>query len=292
MLIYKITNSINDKIYIGQTIHSLAHRWSGHKRSIKGNKTNYPMYNAMRKHGVEHFKIEEIGGANNITELNYQEWLEIEIQDTVWPNGYNLKKGGGSKGKHSRYMIDSNRERAIEYHKTHKSTSCKVVIDIVTKETWESVKDAAKANSITPSALSPKLLGKTGNETNLRYVGMEGVHKKHKKMRLKPVTDIKTQKIWKNVKACCNDLKYDLNSLRKMLRGSKINKTNLRYVGQEDVCKTKHNKRKKVINTETGQTWESAKECARENNIKYSTLSNKLNGCNYNNTDFIYLKDR
>lgn len=46
---------------------------------------------------------------------------------------------------------------------------------------------------------------------------------------------------------------------------------------------------KKVINTNTGQIWECASECAKENNINYSTLRNRLNGCHYNRTNFKYL---
>lgn len=45
--------------------------------------------------------------------------------------------------------------------------------------------------------------------------------------------------------------------------------------------------RKKVICTITGFIWDSIKECANDNNIKYSTLNGKLNGRNKNNTNFI-----
>jgi group I intron endonuclease len=53
----------------------------------------------MNGHGIENFTFEEIDGANNQDELNYREWLWIKKLDCIYPNGYNLREGGGSKGK-------------------------------------------------------------------------------------------------------------------------------------------------------------------------------------------------
>jgi hypothetical protein len=61
--IYKITNDINDKIYIGSTtLQYLCSRLNGHKQNTKdnSNRRNSPMNNEMRLLGVEHFKIELI----------------------------------------------------------------------------------------------------------------------------------------------------------------------------------------------------------------------------------------
>ena len=50
MIIYKVTNIINNKIYIGQTIHSLNIRKSQHERSHEyGYKTAFS--NAIKKYG-------------------------------------------------------------------------------------------------------------------------------------------------------------------------------------------------------------------------------------------------
>lgn len=54
MIIYKVTNIINNKIYIGQTIHSLNIRKSQHERSHEyGYKTAFS--NAIKKYGKENF---------------------------------------------------------------------------------------------------------------------------------------------------------------------------------------------------------------------------------------------
>lgn len=61
--IYKITNLINNKIYIGETTRQIRIRWNEHKSvcmNESGHGYNYHLHNAMRKYGIENFKIEEI----------------------------------------------------------------------------------------------------------------------------------------------------------------------------------------------------------------------------------------
>lgn len=51
--IYKITNNINGKIYIGKTIRSPETRWNEHIRNalFEQDRYNTPLYSAMRKYG-------------------------------------------------------------------------------------------------------------------------------------------------------------------------------------------------------------------------------------------------
>ena len=95
MYIYKITNKINGKSYIGQTNNDLSIRFKQHcQKSSKCTALSL----AVQKYGKENFTIEEISGANNQTELNYQEWFLVIKYNTLSPNGYNLKEGGGAGG--------------------------------------------------------------------------------------------------------------------------------------------------------------------------------------------------
>jgi hypothetical protein len=105
--IYKITNIITDKIYIGQAVsHILNHgkyrRYGAKKRfdthvseAMKNNKDKECRYlnNSIRKHGVDKFIVEIIDVCsmvnNDETEANY-----IEKYNSVFPFGYNLKIGG------------------------------------------------------------------------------------------------------------------------------------------------------------------------------------------------------
>lgn len=93
--IYKITNDINEKVYIGKTESSVAKRWNQHRRDYK--KLRYenrrPLYDAMSKYGLEHFHIETIEETSNPEE---REMYWIEYYDT-YKNGYNATKGGDGR---------------------------------------------------------------------------------------------------------------------------------------------------------------------------------------------------
>lgn len=91
MIIYKITNKINGKIYIGQTVYTLRKRWAAHCSKH----SNCPaIHAAIQKYGKENFTVEQIDIACDLDELTKKEQYWIEYYDCVAPNGYNLKGGG------------------------------------------------------------------------------------------------------------------------------------------------------------------------------------------------------
>jgi group I intron endonuclease len=97
MIIYKITNNINNKIYIGQTIEDLKKRWSRHNWTCTKGRNAMAITNAIIKYGKENFIIEQIDTANTIDELNDKEIYYINKLNSLSPNGYNLTTGGGNK---------------------------------------------------------------------------------------------------------------------------------------------------------------------------------------------------
>ena len=88
MWIYKITNQINGKIYIGQTIHSINERFQRHISDAESGRLNTHLARAIRKYGKENFKIELIDKADNQTELTEKEYFWINQYQSV-KNGYN-----------------------------------------------------------------------------------------------------------------------------------------------------------------------------------------------------------
>lgn len=95
MIIYKITNLINGKIYIGQTIVELAKRFHAHVAASNRAQNKTPIYRAMRKYGKQNFIIEQIDQAKDRDELNKKEIYWIKELNTKDPNvGYNLADGG------------------------------------------------------------------------------------------------------------------------------------------------------------------------------------------------------
>ena len=90
--IYKITNIINQKIYIGQSI-DIEKRWGEHKRNAFNPKThtyNYPLYKAIRKYGLANFQFEVLE-ETDIEHLTEEEQYFIDLYKTLNPQyGYNL----------------------------------------------------------------------------------------------------------------------------------------------------------------------------------------------------------
>lgn len=101
--IYKITNLINNKIYIGRTTQTIKKRWSVHlayaKHTYKQNGCSY-ICNAMKKYGVNNFTISVVDTTNNFEKLVFLESFYINYYNTTNPKyGYNLlvenKNGDG-----------------------------------------------------------------------------------------------------------------------------------------------------------------------------------------------------
>ena len=97
--IYKFTNRINDKVYIGQT-YNLQTRLNSHKSKALNTKNKF--YNAVRKYGWENFELSILSTitANTKEELSVLlDKLEIEYikQYNSYKSGYNSTLGGHSK---------------------------------------------------------------------------------------------------------------------------------------------------------------------------------------------------
>lgn len=93
--IYRITNQVNKKQYVGQTI-DLDSRWH-HHRTKKNSNCRYLKY-AFAKYGMDNFVFELICICFD-DDMNAYEEQYIEMCKTLVPNGYNLRKGGNS-GRH------------------------------------------------------------------------------------------------------------------------------------------------------------------------------------------------
>lgn len=93
--IYCITNTINNKRYVGKTTQSIQTRFNQHccdsQREYKG---KIPLYIAMNKYGIENFIIEELEQVEDETQLNERECYWIQELETYGIHGYNATKGG------------------------------------------------------------------------------------------------------------------------------------------------------------------------------------------------------
>jgi len=92
--IYKITNNVNNKVYIGLT-NDHEHRLYQYKWNAKHKSDDRPILRAFNKYGFENFDFEVIATANSLQNINELEDILIKqynAQDGDF--GYNINNGG------------------------------------------------------------------------------------------------------------------------------------------------------------------------------------------------------
>lgn len=100
MIIYKIENIVNNKVYVGQTAKSLSVRKRSHLCELRNNRhKNTKLQNAVNKYGLDNFTFDVLDQAESEKELNNKEiyWMNhynaIEV-------GYNIRGGGHDRTVH------------------------------------------------------------------------------------------------------------------------------------------------------------------------------------------------
>lgn len=174
--IYKITNLINNKIYIGQST-NIQNRWEEHKFYSSNEHT--ALQAAFKKYGISNFSFEVIEECPK-EKLDEREIYWIKFYDS-YNNGYNLTKGGMSKIKLDYSLIVETYQKLGSIHATHKelgihrdsvrraleyfdipynkNISAPITVVMIDKQTGEelktfaSIKDAAAYAGVSDSAI-------------------------------------------------------------------------------------------------------------------------------------------
>jgi len=116
MIIYKITNKINGKVYIGQTIKSLSSRFKTH---LNEKYQKFAIHRAIEKYGKENFDIVQIDSAVTKEDLNKKEIYWISFYNSMNKDfGYNLKEGGNSS-----VLCEESRKKIAKTHLGKKYTT-------------------------------------------------------------------------------------------------------------------------------------------------------------------------
>lgn len=89
--IYKVTNKLNGRSYVGQT-YDVRSRWWLHKRCRPEDDCYF--HRALKRYGADNFTWEVIDTANSKEEANHKEIEYIKTLNTLRPNGYNTMTGG------------------------------------------------------------------------------------------------------------------------------------------------------------------------------------------------------
>jgi len=97
--IYQITNQVNGKIYIGQTIRTLEQRKAQHIRDTFTNNSQCVIHRAIKKYGIDKFVFEALFHCLSKADMDKKERETIRERNSKRPAGYNLTDGGeGSDG--------------------------------------------------------------------------------------------------------------------------------------------------------------------------------------------------
>lgn len=139
--IYKITNTLNQKSYIGQTITKLSERFAKHKYLANHPEQQHNVsyiHRAIHKYGIENFTFETVEQIDNSL-LNEREKYWIQYYNTFVPDGYNLTKGGDGTAGFSRPQSEEEKKQRSEslkqYYKNH--PEAKEKIGKRTSELWK-----------------------------------------------------------------------------------------------------------------------------------------------------------
>jgi len=91
MIVYLVTNNVNGKQYVGQTIKTLNTRWQQHQLETSHVSC---LRNAIKKYGTEAFSVEVLHVCETREEMSFVEMFYISLLNTKSPCGYNLTDGG------------------------------------------------------------------------------------------------------------------------------------------------------------------------------------------------------
>jgi group I intron endonuclease len=92
MFIYKITNKINGKIYVGKTSKTIHERFNAHLKHAR-NKVNRHLYDSINCYGAENFEVSLIEICNEEIANERERFWILELS-CMSPNGYNMTFGG------------------------------------------------------------------------------------------------------------------------------------------------------------------------------------------------------
>ena len=196
--IYKLENQINHKIYIGMTIREPQIRFEEHKRKAFDKNYygyNYPIYQAIRKYGINNFSFEIIYSTEDEKEIFDKEKYYIQFYDSV-NKGYNISLGGEGNSKYKT-------EDILKYWEQGKT--CQEISDILGCQIT-TVSNRLKGCGIT-------------QEDIIKRVSLL-----QKKINADPILQFDLQdnfiKEWSSSKEIERTLGYSSNNIRSCCRGS------------------------------------------------------------------------
>jgi group I intron endonuclease len=148
-IVYRITNTVNGKIYVGQTTKTLSQRWVEHVYDSVGKrrrKHNSYLHLAIEKYGKESFITEVLNICIDKNSLDDVERFYIKALNTVRPNGYNISLGGTGVMQGRKMSAEAKLRISAGLKKAYAIGTRKPNGPIHTEESKKKISDSLKHN--------------------------------------------------------------------------------------------------------------------------------------------------
>lgn len=242
-LIYSITNIMNNKKYIGQTLRGFIERYNEYKYFIKNkSKLNTYLYNSFIKYGFDSFKFEIIDTGNSIQDLNEKEIYYIKKYNTTNRNfGYNLHEGGRNS------LFSDETKMKMSINRKGKPKNKKWIEKAIAPKGSDEAKKYGRSKTDEQkkylSENSPKYwLGKKRNKKTIKKISETKI-----KQGIKPINTKKMVMLdsndniheFKSAKDCASKTEYTYNQIYDRLRGKFKNNLEHKFYYKDDWEKQK-----------------------------------------------------
>lgn len=286
--IYKITNLIDGKIYIGRTKYSLKERFRQHVKNKRGQTF---LGSALRKHGVENFTIELVELVSTIDMAMEREryWIK-ELNAQNREIGYNLTEGGDDKKIVAKSMV-KNRDYLFTCPETN--------------EIFETMEDIAQVFNTTPSSVGRCVakgikLRRTYTFLKIPKNGKEltapsKIKREHRSGVIRKIKCVETGQIFESANELAKSINFSYMGVRKIIK----NKTKCGGFSYEFIDEKAHRDTrngtakvsKPIKRLEDNKTFHSLNAMARElgfSGTYASYVMKKMNGI-HNGFHYIFL---